>query len=184
MLAIEIKQFVGQQGLRSLVPRVIGQTTKAQTVKGTRGRSTISENEFFGQLDKRSPVEANVARRILAWANEHSLPVNWRGSSFVPIVDYGGEYTHNPITVVGGGKMPRVGIKFGRMKNRQKLSAEKRLELLRRLNEIPGVKLPDDSIERFPNIPFSTLATGDALDQFLRAIEWVNEEVRKQLVSD
>jgi len=179
VLAIEIKQFVGQQGLRSLVPRVIGQTTKAQTVKGTQRRTTTNEDEFFTQLSQRAPEAAQVARKILDWAIDKGLPINWRGSSFVPIVDYGGAFTHNPITVFGGGKIPRVGIKFGRMRNRQKLSREQRLELLRLLNEIPGVKLPDDSIEKFPHIPLSALMHDEGLKKFLTAIEWTNDLVKR-----
>ena len=97
----------------------------------------------------------------------------------MPIVDYGGAFTHNPITVVGSSKAPRVGIKFGRMRNRQKLTANQRLELLRLLNEIPGVDLPSDSIEKFPSIPLSVLAREGSLDKFLAAIEWVNDEVKK-----
>jgi hypothetical protein len=180
VLAIEIKQFVAQQGLRCLAPRVIGQTAKAQEVKGSRSRTIVKEEDFFAELNERSPAAAKVARRILEWAYENSLPVNWRGSSFVPILDYGGQYTHNPITVVGGRKMPRVGIKFGRMRNRQKLSEEQRLELLRKLNEIPGVDLAMDSIDRFPSIPLSSLAQKGALERFFRAIEWVNNEVAKR----
>lgn len=180
VLAIEIKQFVGQQGLRSLVPRVIGQTTKAQTIKGTQRRTTTNEEEFFAHLNRRSPEAAQVARKILDWAIEKGLPINWRGSSFVPVVDYGGTFTHNPITVVGGGKTLRVGIKFGRMRNRQKFSAQQRLELLRLLNEIPGVDLPNDSIEKFPSIPLLTLTQEGSLEKFLAAIEWSNEEVKKQ----
>ena len=98
----------------------------------------------------------------------------------MPVVDYGGAFTHNPITVFGGGKTPRVGIKFGRMRNRQKLSAKQRLELLRLLNDIPGVNLPNDSIEKFPSIPLSTLNQEGSLEKLFAAIEWTNDEVRKQ----
>lgn len=180
VLAIEIKQFVGQQGLRSLVPRVIGQTTKAQTVKGTQRRPTINEDEFFAHLNQRSPEAARVARKILDWAIEKGLPINWRGASFVPVIDYGGPFTHNPITVVGSSKVPRVGLKFGRMRNRQKLSAKQRLELLSLLNEIPGVNLPNDCIEKFPSIPLLTLSQPGSLEKFLAAIEWSNDQVKKQ----
>jgi hypothetical protein len=179
VLAIEIKQFVGQQGLRSLVPRVIGQTTKAQTVKGTGRRTSTNEDEFFTTLSQRSPEAVEVARRILDWALEKGLPINWRGSSFVPVVEYGGAFTHNPMTVVGSSKIPRVTIKFGRMKNRQKLSEKQRLELLRLLNEIPGVKLPKTCIEKFPSIRLSTLAQDGSVEKFLSAIEWCNDQVRK-----
>src|SRR5688572_12709112 len=180
VLAIEIKQFVGQQGLRSLVPRVIGQTTKAQTVKGGQRRATTNEDEFFTHLKRRSPEAAEVARRILDWAIEKGLPINWRGASFVPVIDYGGAFTHNPITVIGTSKIPRVRIKFGRMRNRQKFSAKQRLELLGLLNEIPGVKLPNDSIEKFPSIPLTSLTKEGNLEQFLAAIEWSSDQVKNQ----
>ncbi len=68
--------------------------------------------------------------------------------------------------------------KFGQMKSKNRLSDETRLELVRRLNAIQGVELPPDSIVRFPNIPLSTLANGDALQQFLKAIAWTIEEVK------
>lgn len=178
VLAIEIKQFVGQQGLRSLVPRLIGQTTNAQTVKGRR--TTTNEDEFFTHLIGRSPEAAHAARKMLDWAIEKGLPINWRGASFVPVVDYGGAFTHNPMTVIGTSKNPRVGIKFGRMRNRQKFSREQRLELLRLLNEIPGVNLPNDSIEKFPSIPLSTLTQQGSLERFLAAIEWTIDQVKKQ----
>jgi hypothetical protein len=38
---------------------------------------------------------------------------------------------------------PRVQVKFGRMKNRNGMPEEKRIELLRRLNAIPGVNLSE-----------------------------------------
>ena len=64
------------------------------------------------------------------------------------------------------------------MKNRNRLPDEKRIEILRRLNEIPGVNLPQDSIGRYPNIPVSTLANANALEQFLKAIAWTIEDVQ------
>jgi len=180
VLAIEIKHYVGGQGLRSLAPRVIGQTAKAEVVKSGGSRSTTTEDEFFRILHDKSPEAASVARTILDWSHEHFTFVDWKGVSFVPKLDYEAEFTHNPITVFGVGKRPRVGIKFGRMRNRQKLSEEQRLQLLRRLNEIPGVDLPPDSVDRFPSIPLSALAKKDALERFLKAIEWVNDQVKNQ----
>ena len=173
VLAIEIKQFVGKEQT-GLVPRVIGQTAEAQQKKSTRTRTTTNE----GVLDELSPEEQNVARKILNWSGDNFSVVNWRGASFVPVLEYGSEFSHNPITVYCRGKVPRVQIKFKRMKKRNGLSDETRLELVRRLNAIPGVNLPQDSIVRFPNIPLSTLASGDALEQFLSAIAWTIEEVK------
>ncbi|HEX6045626.1 MAG TPA: hypothetical protein VFZ22_14130 [Pyrinomonadaceae bacterium] len=148
-------------------------------VKGTGRRASTNEDEFFTSLSQCSPEAAEVARRILDWALEKGLAIKWQGSSFVPVVEHGGPFTHNPITVVGSSKIPRVTIKFGRMRNRQKLSEKQRLELLRLLNEIPGVNLAKKAIERFPSIPLSTLTEEGSLEKFLIAIEWSNDQVRK-----
>ena len=179
VLAIEIKHYVSQQGLRSLVPRVIGQTSKAQEVKSGGKRKSTNEEDFFEQLKARSSEAADVARRILDWSRVHFTLVEWEGASFVPKLDYGGVYTHNPITVYGLGKFPRVGVKFIRMKNRNALSEEQRLELLRLLNAIPGVKLKPQDIAKHPAIDMKLLARRESLEQLLKAIEWTNEEVKK-----
>jgi len=52
--------------------------------------------------------------------------------------------------------------------------------LLRLLNEIPGVSLPDDCIEKFPSIPLSTLTREGSLEKLLAAVEWTNEQVARQ----
>lgn len=174
VLAVEIKQFVGQ-GRTGLVPRVIGQTAEAQQKKSAGIRSTMNEDEFLEAL---SPEEAIVATKILDWSRDNFSRIDWKGASFVPVLEYRSTFSHNPITVYTGSKVPRVGIKFGRMKNRNRLTEEKRIDLLRRLNEIPGVNLPQDSIGRFPSIPLSTLANGNALEQFLKAVAWTIEEVK------
>ena len=54
----------------------------------------------------------------------------------------------------------------------------KRLELLRRLNEIPGVDIPEGKITKRPSIPFSTLVGEDALRRFLETFDWYVREVR------
>lgn len=149
-------------------------TVKAQRKKPPKPPAVAHE----GILSELTPDEANVARKILAWCNVHFSRVTWTGASFVPVLDYGGRFSHNPITVYCRGKAVRVGIKFGRMKNRNRLSDEKRAELLRRLNKIPGVNLPQDSIDGYPNIPFSMIANARALAQFLMAIAWTIHEVK------
>jgi hypothetical protein len=55
---------------------------------------------------------------------------------------------------------------------------EKRFELLRRLNEIPGVNLLHDSINRYPTFSLSALANADALEQFFKTIVWTIKEVK------
>src|SRR5690242_10301166 len=72
VLAVEVRQFVGQ-GLRALVPTVVGQTVAAQQTKAASGITTKrqwDEASFFEHIAaRRGPAETAVARDILDWAN-------------------------------------------------------------------------------------------------------------------
>ena len=92
VLAIEVKQFVGEN-LKTLVPRVVGQTeTARQKKKVDRGEPRQwDESSFFSDLSqRRGEQEAAVARRLLDWAKNHGLRVWWgqgkKDGSFFPIV--------------------------------------------------------------------------------------------------
>lgn len=171
VLAIEIKQFIGK-GQTGLVPRVIGQTTEAQEKKKPGRRKPPSEDEFFRILEENtSPKEAIVARKILEWSHDNFSRVDWKSASFVPMLEhYAGVF--NPIHVQTNGTLQ---IRFGYMP----FDERKQTQLLRRLNEIPGVNLPQESINRYPFIKLSALADDDAvLQSFLLAIAWTIEEFK------
>jgi len=183
VLAIEIKQFVGEQGLRSLVPRVIGQTSEAQQKKSSAPRAARSWDEetlLQAVEEKRGVDEANVVRRLLDWSKQHVTRLTYgRGAidgSFSPLVEYEAEHPFIPFIFYTYGK---VEIMFKRMKVRHEpfTSDEKRLELLHRLNRIPGVDLPEDGINRRPSISLTSLLNPDAFKEFTHIIEWTIQEV-------
>jgi hypothetical protein len=170
-LGVEIKQLV--RGVQTaLAPRVIGRTAEAQQKKSITMRDMTPE-EVIEATGKKSSAEAAVAQRILDWSNQNFTEIGSPGSSFVPALHYGNR-TFRPIAV---SKYARVQVRFGHIMKRNSpfYLATKRNELLRRLNEIPGVKLRDS--EKFPSIPLSALTNEKALDQFLKAIGWTIEEV-------
>ena len=71
VLAVEIKQYVSQDSnLKTLVPRIIGQTAKAQDSKPTGSRSggQWDEESFFKELEAKAPGAVKPARAILEWA--------------------------------------------------------------------------------------------------------------------
>ena len=53
-----------------------------------------------------------------------------------------------------------------------------RLELLGKLNAIPGIDLSRNVISKRPSIGLEVLAQGSNLDQFLRVFEWFIEEIK------
>lgn len=182
VLAVEIRQFVGE-GLKTLVPRVIGQTIEAQTKKavGSGEARQWDEASFFVDLEQRKgPAAAAAARRLLDWARERKLRLWWgRGKSdgsFVPVLDLNGE-RHYTITVWTYGS---VELMFQYMKTRKPFDdEEKRREVLRKLNGITGVRIAEDRIDKRPTIQLGDLAKdGKAVDALLEVVEWMLEEVK------
>jgi hypothetical protein len=133
--------------------------------------------------EKRGLEESNVVRRLLEWSKRSVTRVTWgRGAvdgSFSVVLDYGPEYPLIPFIfhTYGNGK---VEIPFRRMmmKHPPFDAEEKRLELLRRLNMISEVFLPEDGITRRPSIPLRPLVDPTALEHFLQVMEWTIEEVK------
>ena len=69
VLAVEIHQYAGQ-GVKMLVPKVIGQTADAQARKGTIVPTRLwDEPTSFAALEKaQKPEVVRVARSIFDWA--------------------------------------------------------------------------------------------------------------------
>jgi hypothetical protein len=53
-----------------------------------------------------------------------------------------------------------------------------RLELLRRFNDLPGVRIPPDGITRRPGFPLDLLKPAATLAQFLEILDWIVDRVR------
>jgi hypothetical protein len=183
VLAVEIKQYIGQ-GLRSLVPRVIGQTAEAQQIKsgGTRQYRKWDEASFFQELeDKQGEEETQIARKIYEWAKKEMPDIWWgegkRFGSFIPGL------THKDIwyQVISVWTSGGVEVRFQHMKTNPPFDDRaKRLELLRRINQIPGISLTwqEDVIERRPGISLSVFKDEVVLTQFLETLNWVVQEVK------
>jgi hypothetical protein len=181
VLAVEIRQYVGE-GLKTLVPRVIGQTAEAQRAKSTAGRTgrQWDEPSFFQELEARhSVVEVNIARKILEWACLKMTRVSWgRGAiegSFVPILHHNQtDYQLFAVRTFG-----TVEFYFHYYRRKPPLDLEeKRRELLSQLNSITSISLPDDVITRLPKIPLSALKDETDLKQFLEIFDWVVQEIQ------
>ena len=183
VLAVEIRQYAGGAlNLKTLVPRVMGQTSEA-LVRKTGGGRTIrqwDEPSFFAELTtRRGEAEAEVARQILRWAERKGCRIWWgrgvQSGSFLPMVDHAGEQFWTVAVWTYG----TVEIQFVYMRRRRPFDAEeKRRELRDRLNAVPGISISEEGIERRPNVPLQSLTAPGALAHFLEALDWVVDEIR------
>ena len=183
VLALEVRQFVGQ-GIETLVPRVIGQTASAQQRKSADGGPTRQWDEasFLDELGSNATAaEVATTKHILEWSRNHDLRVEWgRGritGSFFPMLDHAAA-NYYTFSVWTSGK---VEIQFQRMQgkpgNRDEASPE---HLRRRLNQIPGTHLPENSLRGKPALPLITLTAPDALEIFIDAFDTYLRAIRLQ----
>lgn len=183
ILAVEIKQYVSQEGLRTLVPRLIGQTAEAQQKKSsaTRERKSWDEVSFFKEFQVRQgSEEADMARELYEWAVEQELvEVQWgRGGTYggfsaklkqkarrystLFVVDIAGEFL---ISSRSYATLAPFDVQ------------EKWQELRSRMSSI-GLSLPIDPTEtRLPNFRLSSLQDRDGLKQVLETFDWVVREI-------
>ena len=138
------------------------------------------EASFIEELrQRRGDKEAEVARTILDWAKKNQIRIWWgKGSqsgSFFPMLD-AKDGTHWVVSVWTYGETE---IQFQHMLGRKPFNKQaKRLELLDRLNKIPGVEIPADAITRRPSIPLATFTDPSSLQKFLSVLDWYVSEVR------
>lgn len=179
VLAVEVKQYAGK-GLRTLVPRVIGQTAAADGNKGAGGGQgrQWDERQFMEDLrTRRGSSEMEVARSILEWAKARGLRVWWgkgqQHGSFFPMLDHGGRsYSSISVWTSGG-----IEMQFQHMNAGSFSAMEKRAELREWLIAIPGIELPEDALRRRPSFPLTPLVDADARRRFLDVLDWVVEEI-------
>lgn len=179
VLALEVKQFLGK-GLKTLVPIILGQTAAAEQKKGPRlTPKQWDESSFFEEMKSTGLAEeAKVPRKILDWAKLKGLGLVWgkgaRIGTFFPSFEKNGK-TYKWPSVSTQGKLEIV---FWDIKESPAFNNEQnRIELVRLLNEIPGISLASD-FSTWKSIPLSNFSNDSVLNQFLGVCEWIIQKIK------
>ncbi|MGL5062095.1 MAG: hypothetical protein ACRC62_19145 [Microcoleus sp.] len=186
VLALEIKQYISEDGLKTLVPRSIGQTAEALQKKSsaTRERRRWDESSFFAEIAaRRGADEAQIARAIYVWAKGRSpdMVIHWGTGDtyggFAACLHQKGKKPYQLFTVNIAGRMEISADRYG---SQQPFNGEaKWLELRNKLSSI-GLSLPIEPGERrSPSLALFTLQEEAALEQVLETFNWVVEEIKK-----
>jgi len=186
VLAIEVRQYTGK-GLRTLLPRVFGQTALAEQRKGTggtiRGR-TWDEAAIFARIAERgNERDTRVARKLFDWAKTHMTRIDFgagaKNGSFIPVMDLANGKWFGPFRVFTGYTGVYVEIPLGGSGFKAPPFDEDdgKREFVRRLNAIPGITIPE-KLRGYPGIYPDALGEGEALSKFLDTIAWAMEQVR------
>lgn len=178
VLGVEVRQYTGED-LRTLVSRVYGQTIEATTKKTGRapGRQWSEETYFPAITHQAGEAIAEVARRILNWALDRGLQVVWGvgavQGTFTPTLFHGGaRYTTMTVWTTG-----RMALGFGVLVGTPAFGAPERREELRfRLSQVPGVKIAEDRIDKYPSLSLNEIV--HSTEDFLAVWDWFLEQVK------
>ena len=181
VLAVEIKQYVGDE-LKTLVPRVIGQTVEAQDKKGPKSPGKQwDEASFMERLDDK---EKETTKKILDWSKDKGMSIWWgkgaKDGSFIPTVTKEG-IEYYPIAVRTGYKNPHIQVQFEPLSKRPPFDDDKvRLKLLDQLNKVDGINLPKEGIAKYPSFHLRVLNEKSRLTKFLEALDWFIDRVKQE----
>jgi len=183
VLALEVKQYMGQ-GLKTLVPKIIGRTAAAQEKKssGSREARQWDEQSFFDELRTKGLYEeSEIALKVMEWSKVNKLGPSWgRGGvigSFYPTLVYQGKKQGIIVVYTDG----RIVIQFQIIRKFSPFNGEPKIvELLKRLNKLPEVSIPPDAINRYPSLPLSLFKDEEVLKQFLGIFDWVIQEIKSE----
>ena len=185
VLALEIKQYVSQDGLKTLVPRIIGQTAEAQQKKSsaTRERRRWDNVSFFEELkSRRGEDEAEMASLIHDWvrSQDDEIDVHWGTGDtyggFAAQLNQRGRKPYQLFTVDISGNLEISSHNYGSQSPFDE--EDKWLELRSKLSSI-GLSLPISPTERrSPSLPLSTLQDEAALNLVLETFDWIIEEIQ------
>jgi hypothetical protein len=177
VLGIAIKQFVGQ-GMKTLVPSVIGLTAEAAQAKsGNQERQRWDEKSFFAELAQHDPDGVPVAQALLDWGKRYMPEFYWGRSmrgSFTPGKFHHGIW-HQVISVWTHGV---VELQFQYMQKKPPFDDNVlRQELAERFAVIEGITLREDTIFRRPNYKLSMLRHPQKFEEFINVLHWFLEQV-------
>lgn len=178
--ALEMRRFHHDR-VEMLVPHVFCASRKP-AVTAANGKKQWDEPSFLSKMAEQKPDCLEPTKKILAWVYGCNEPVHisWgKGTvtaAFVPVLTHAGR-NHPLFAVYTYGT---IEIYFYWYKYHAPFdSEEKRIELLKKLNQIKGVDISQEGIHRRPNIPLAVFNDPQALHDLLQAFEWLIREIKE-----
>ncbi|HWP00621.1 MAG TPA: hypothetical protein VNL74_08360 [Methylococcus sp.] len=178
VLAVEVVQYVGE-GIRTLVPKTYGRTERSQTTKAVesaRPKRTWDLPSIREELMTRGvPEELRAFDAIVEWAQERRLRFAFGKGAYTGSVylmrdpDDGGSPQYTMSLWTNG----LVGLELGYVKSSTAFSdVLSRLELIRRLNQIPGVAVDESQVDTWPSVRLEAIGKAGP-EGFITAYDWM-----------
>ena len=179
VLAVEVKQFTGEN-LKTLVPRVIGQTTQAGINKSTSLRKNWDKESFLSELETHQGIsDKQIMEKIFGWLEQKKIDYNFgngRKNGTSNKIFLNGEYVSSPFNFQTDGL---IYVQFDRLKITPYYSdIQKRMDLLENLNQISGITIKEEYIDAWQAFLISSLKDEKNLEMFLHIFAEVIEHLK------
>lgn len=172
VLGVEVRQFVSETGLRTVVPTVVGQTASTLQKKEAAAKGEVwTAERFLPELARRDGQgAAAIAKEILDWAASRGLEISGgsgaRSGSLFPVLRHNNDWQSFASLWTYGA----VEMQFQHMRGPFK-DERARADILRQLNEIPGIALDPGRIKARPSFPITALSDPEHMARFLEIWE-------------
>jgi len=185
LYGLEVSYFDGPA--KCFVPRLVVQPPVTASVSSVRlrERGAWDEDSLLQVIRERHGSEpAATVEALLEWARQSRLRLAFgTGSQWVSVMPGLDDETGYLFPfALWSGKTAGIEIEFqSMMRYPQKPfdELEKRNELQRRLNELAGVSIPDDRLEKRPSFPLAVILNAQVRQRFLEIVEWAFDEARR-----
>lgn len=137
------------------------------------GKRDWDERSFMEEVSRWNPNSSDPIQAVLSWASGRGVGVTWsRGQqcgTFQMVIRHRG-FEYHPVVVRMNGTFTLL---FTHLRESPAFyRPELRIELLRRLNEVEHVVLPEEAIDLRPTLPLAVLGEQPSLDRFLGVLDW------------
>jgi hypothetical protein len=180
VLAIEVEQFTGADGLRLLTPRVVGATERAVSVKAVQPvKPPLADEDWLHDLGmtKGEAAEKN-ARRLLEWFRSEGFIIGMTDSQdamYVRLVRPDGKPTWPFFIRRSSGKL-ETALQY--LKDNPAFESEDaRLDLLNRIKALPGQTITTTKTTGWPAVPLEALDESpvwEGVTAFARRVKELN----------
>lgn len=180
VLAIEVKQF-NSENLKTLVPRVVGQTSQAEITKGKVAPRKWDKDSFLAELEiRKGTPDRKIMENIFAWMEREKIDYKFGSGKTIGTcskIFLNGTDVASPFNFQTDGL---VYVQFDRLSGTVYYAdMQKRQELAGRLNQIHGIKIKDNTIRSWPAFPLSSLKDEKSREQFFQIFSSSLENLRK-----
>lgn len=169
VLAVEVVQYLNSNGIRTLVPKLVGATERAKSNKATSAaKEPIDESEWLRSLaEKKGDTARTGAERMIKWMRETGLEVmisSSQDSMIGTFMNAQGKrlYPFSMRRSSGNFEVSLQNLQFSPAFE----SEAARLEILDRMKtDLPGVKVATQKANGWPSFPLASLVEQDIWQQ-------------------